>query len=1360
MANVQLFAKRPDTGLFVQLDLHENEPIKLTFSVQDIEDPMVATSVFSRTFKVPHTSVNGPFFASVFNINCEDFDITQKTDAYIMDNGILFSNGNVRLNSIYINNMQGNVEYEVIFYGETSDLGSKIGAGFLNEINLVNENGISYNHEATFLNITKSWTKDLFSGDIVYGLIEWGYRYDADNRPISTIGTLSHGFANSFTSVDHPLKLEQFKPQFRAKALFDCIMRDAGYTYTSDFLNGELFKNLYIISEKASAAEFQPVNTFAAHDYTIQHTLDYTNNQIGLSLYYPYEGKTEDTDPGNNYNAPTSTYTAPATGAYTFVFNFSVSVRPPGYGETLQNLFFAIRIIDANGLSYGSSSWGFQEGDDGPQTRTISVTLNAGQTVRAQYYMNFSTTPNLVPVEVTWYQPKFLCTVAPTPLATSTILPNNIKKIDFMRSIINRFRLVFVPSKEKLNHFTITPWATWVNEGTPKDWTNKLDSSKDIKISPLFFGQNRASTFKDQEDSDFVNNNYQISNNQVYGQLNFDSNIELITGTKNYSDQFAPTPITPIGYKEGDTDSPLFLVPHMAKDTGSSDDSTGTNVITGKREPMQPKLRLVFYNGMVDAPRDWYMWKGADGTGAKLQSTTYPLMSSYERWPVVDGVLDINWKNTPPLWDITIPALGIGYTTKTVFTEYWKKWYDIIYDPYARIVDTTMILDYSDIVDFNFNDYVYVKDTWYLVNSISDYVAGQRTSCKVQLVKLGKTIDFPKFTPSLYTEVQLCEGRTNCEAFCCTGGGSYQSFWIDSDELATATTIYLDAQGLDIAGSDFYSDGVVCRFLFDAGYLGVAQNTSGCDCTVTPNEFLTHFGITGCIACADGVLITLYGTNATFELNSVFYLDAALTIKAGEGYYREDGVAAIAVHLNQYGVNIQIYSCQNCATINYPYHVGISTTACLACCNFTVQVVFTDSTVWVNSTMIYLSNNGTSPAPAGYYAFNGEILHVTADGIVDAIGSCSACDPCPAGPVEIHLSLFKELSGYSATAVLRKSMDDMFWTTVGTLEITEADGANTSLHESYFVEEGMYIKAVFGSNVVDGIINSGTDVNHVVVAEHSTACPNYISEFVVNAGSPLHVQVTAANYYELFANVDGGSSTTITYTAMELHYSTSNACVPYCGGGTVATYYADNLTLGTSMYIYTDLYGTTPAPAGFYSNHIVACEVGAQGMIIYFFNPSVCDCGISIEVYDYAATYVNTTVCAGCDTGTPVTIYATTPVLADVKVFYTNKACTIPIDPGYYTFNKNQWLEADSVGVIKANGTCVADCAPVIDCGTWVIVNKTLNQVKYTYTSCFDYHLHTGILEPDGYVETICCDIRSLQTSGYCETRKLTDCNP
>jgi hypothetical protein len=179
IAIVQLWAKKDGDVNYTRIDLFPEAPIKLTLSVTDIMDPLATTSIFSRSFRVPNTQANNAFFKAVFNVNSVSFDASKKVAAYINDSGSFYTNGNIRLISTYTNDKEGDVQYEILFMGETSDFGGQIGGGFLSEINLS-----EYNHDQTYFNIVNSWNTNsagvatgLFNGDVVYPLCNWGYTY-------------------------------------------------------------------------------------------------------------------------------------------------------------------------------------------------------------------------------------------------------------------------------------------------------------------------------------------------------------------------------------------------------------------------------------------------------------------------------------------------------------------------------------------------------------------------------------------------------------------------------------------------------------------------------------------------------------------------------------------------------------------------------------------------------------------------------------------------------------------------------------------------------------------------------------------------------------------------------------------------------------------------------------------------------------------------------------------------------------------------------------------------------------------------------------------------------------------------------
>ena len=1162
--SVQLFAKLQGSEEYVNLSLFDAEPVKLSLSVTSIQDPLAATSVFSRTFRVPHNSINGPYFKGAFNVNSTDYDAGVKSDAYILDNGQLFTTGNIRLTNIFNNSKDGSVEYEILFTGETSDFGAKIGGGFLNELDFT-----EYNHERTLVNIQKSWDLDLFAGDLVYGLIEWGYTYDKNNRP--NIPTLSNGFEKSFTSSANPLDNSQWKPQFRAKAIWDKVFSNVGYTYDSDFLNSELFKKMYVITE--NKAEAVGANNSGAEARVAYTSYKYVGNT------YPLEFQTEIVDNGNNYDPSTSIYTCPATGTYTATIRLEVGIGPNNPSQTF-SIGGSISAYDVD-TNQTIAQVGFYN-SVGAQTlnATINFGANAGKKIGFRIYSTCTYQSGCTnnSTELRIYSGSLVIATQSNIFSINSIMPNNVRTIDFMRSIINRFRLVFVPSKEKANHFTITPWKDWILQGEAIDWTNKVNGNIDGKSAPIFYTQNRFNIFKDQEDSDYLNYDYQLQYKQTFGQLNLDSANELITGTKTYQDQFAAAPLAPIGFKEGDTQAPKFVIPHIAKDTGASQDAATGSPIVGKREAVQPKLRLVFYNGTRTAPLTWYT---KDYSGGPVAFTKYPLMSQYSEFPVTASTFDLCWANVPPYWDTEISELGTGKTSNTNFSVYWKSWYDTTFDPYSRIIEAEIQLDYSDLINFKFNNYVFIQDSWYFVNEIKDYIVGQNSLCKVQLIKVGNNIGItlPLVVENKLTEISLCKAATACDAYCCKPytGAQSNTYWIDGVDLNEASTIYINNGGTQYAPSGIYSDGMTAAELNGFGAIASRPDISACDCTPTTHEHTAEKVTTApCdLYCQTNPTVVVYSTASTFIDSTYLYLDAALTTPAPSGYYAIVG-ASSALQIGENGqvlVTLSLADC-NCITY-YPHEVCYSTTLCDACCCYSSPLtIWTDSAALSTSTLIWNDNAGVTPSAVGYYKeSSSEVARVNVAGVIAAIDTCFSCAACDSGPVQVTYGIGGSEPGYTSTVTLEKSFDNITWIEVGTLTFT----AGGDVQDIVGLEEGVYVRATFTSTVNGGSLYSYYYVNGQTVFYNINDTPG--SKTIYSTGA-----ITSTNSYKLSGYVSGGTpapvSDEIVVVGNFTQYKAAN--FPGAGGGLfggIAELYTNGIidpqfNVGQGGFTYTPYGGT------------------------------------------------------------------------------------------------------------------------------------------------------------------------------------------
>ena len=233
-----------DTGAKFELDLYEEQPLKLTISIEDIKDIPTVNSAFSKEFRIPATQNNSKVFQWWYEVNTIDFDVTRRMVAEIYVDGEFYKSGHLRLNAAFVNENSTNIDLGVVFYGETRDFASQIGEITIDQLDLTR-----LNHSLTLQNVQDSWAGTLKDGDIRYALAVRGYDYDDAGDIIqgSEIAEQQEHSGNaSFQKPANPLDINQLTPTIRVKAIIDAIFAQTGYTYSTDSIFTEAyFANLY-----------------------------------------------------------------------------------------------------------------------------------------------------------------------------------------------------------------------------------------------------------------------------------------------------------------------------------------------------------------------------------------------------------------------------------------------------------------------------------------------------------------------------------------------------------------------------------------------------------------------------------------------------------------------------------------------------------------------------------------------------------------------------------------------------------------------------------------------------------------------------------------------------------------------------------------------------------------------------------------------------------------------------------------------------------------------------------------------------------------------------------------------------------
>jgi len=1035
MQYIQLFARDQVSDQYTELDLLQSDPIRISDAVSDLEDPTATPSAFSQTFRVPNTSVNGGYFKVAFNVNSEDYDPTIKADAYINIDGLYFMSGSIRLSNIITDILNNKVEYEIQFVGETRTFGGSIEGKYLADLNFN-----VYSHSVSRVNIMNSWNagtnspNQLFNGDVLYPLCEWGYDYDpATNQPINTTVSVYNGTTSTrgFTNSSFPLSLFQWKPFLRARVIWDQIFEEAGYTYTSNFIqddNGSFFSKIYYTSTEVDSPTSiltPPLTNTISTSYFVS-----VNPGAATPLVYNTNPVIQD-----SYNAYD-----PVTGNYTLPFNVS-SINfgcQVGFnyrtvaGRTSGTLVFSLSRVRNGVVSLISSATRTVTASvpNNQATAVLNFTLTGGSQIAGDlFFLTIFPGVNHF-LSLTVAAGNLTINFAGIQITPSLMFPNDqYTQRDFIKGITNKFNLIWEVDPNNPRNFFIEPWVDWIARGRQYDWSYKLDQNVPVSVEPLFVSQSRKLIFKDSRETDLYNFSFEQANKKVFGQLNLDSNIELITGEKTIETFFAPVPLAPIG------NSNSFLVPHFAKDTET------------QRQPIQVKPRLVFYNGLVSAPTTWYM---ADEFGVASPETQYPLVSSFDSYPFTDTSFDLNWINSPQFWTVADnPGVGTGQTGITNYSTFWQKWFEAYYSPFSRIMTASFIVNNVDIKNLRFNDLIFVKNSWWSPIKYSNYELGADGRVEFEMIKYSSPVGI-SIGPSggiadqTYFQGNLCYGSLACQACCCDGPVTV-SIWTDQPDIANSNFAYSTASGV-FPQQGYYKSGSFAYLITSTGAISGVFLCSSCSCSPIVPEFLTEeiacVGETECEAfCCQGGTASVWAEGGMTGATELYSSESGDPLTPF--YWYSNGTTVLQVGASG-SVVVQGSTGAGCGCSDLQYSnilwLGVGASGQFASCcgeGFTgasgAQTVWIDQPSFLDSSEFWIDPTETIPYGDGVAEFlsDGENWVGVSGGTNFSGGSCDDNNDCPGRTNGVQTRLINNsgTTGASLTSQNYISFDSLnyFW---------------------------------------------------------------------------------------------------------------------------------------------------------------------------------------------------------------------------------------------------------------------------------------------------------------------------------------------
>tara|TARA_R110000751_G_scaffold109566_1_gene206806 strand:- start:1226 stop:3808 length:2583 start_codon:yes stop_codon:yes gene_type:complete len=694
-----------DSGNEYFLDIYKNDPINLKYQYTDVEKIQTAVGSFTQSFRVPATQPNVDFFGTFFNANTQGgFNAKRKNKAELSVNTVPIISGFIQLKQVFLS-AENYADFQLVFFGDNVDFARSIGDSELKDLDLS-----AYNHALTYANFTAGQAGTLNSGNVRHCLFDKARNW-TNIWPTTTL-----------ISLETPVELSDLVPILRTRAIVEAIFSEAGFTLDSNFFSAAAFDDVYtpmfngspfpLASEPYSETKFN-VGLSATESlvFTESGQVITPNNLVdsGGNFY----------DPLSLYNTTTNKFTPTISGSYNISLSAFVT-NTTGSGITVQLCLYNETdgeivgyIFDFSTMVIGSSSQ-----LEGSSIRNLSSSKSYN--IGVLFLQNGGGTVDLKTLAGgTTFRLDGLA--YPDGGQTVDMANNapNIKQIDYILGLQKMFNLVFIHDKLDPKKITVEPFNDYNTGGTVKDWSDYVDYSKDVVLKPTTDIQFKDYEFTYSEGEDFVAKIYQDGGGRVYGRyLIEDGENDFSTSELKITSQFQPLTIAPIGNMR-----PGVNIHKPINDKGE--------IITKPKAMVGYFSKLDTYDATTNPNNLGGLFINDNGTSQTVQQ--FPYLGHYSAaLPDVEDK-DLNFGPEIPTHPIEASPAD------NLFKVYWQKFVEQLYSTEARIMECHLYLTSAQIADFEFNDQIWVKDSYWRVLSLN-YSPNSDTTVKAKLIKiLGDT---------------------------------------------------------------------------------------------------------------------------------------------------------------------------------------------------------------------------------------------------------------------------------------------------------------------------------------------------------------------------------------------------------------------------------------------------------------------------------------------------------------------------------------------------------------------------------------------------------------------------------------------
>lgn len=795
------------------IELYGNEDIDMDVSFAEIQDITKKNSAFTKEFKVPGSKNNNFIFNYFFDINqvFTDWNPKNKFEADLIYDGYELYNGYVRLNSVSINKLEK--VYSITFYSAVGDLVANIGDKALCNVDTTSLNHTLYDSEVNdYIFYDPSLgspyayggnsiipSNPVTQGNVNYMLGQRGYDYTGstyrDIRDINVAQTPVldfSGVSGFFDFSGTPLISSYLIPSIRTRKLYELIVNQAGYYLESDFFNSDYFGRYYIplsfntenpYMAQAAPYKYKWVNTSGQTNSLLKQV---TNIITATSSFVNLFKTREIIEENMNFNPlvySAYSFTNLTANEMTYLFALPLSNGAPYTYEA------SITVV--NTAPYGFfpfvypggklQLWKFVN-----QTTTgiiaaelvnsvdyLLLTQFSGQS--NTYYMTGTTTSsgsiNGVDLYFLSYTklgvPAFTVSGATFEIKESPIvLPYTIelykemgcdqKQIDFIQNINKTFNLVVVEHPFKTKTLIVEPMIDYIGKGETLDWTDKVNYDATQNLYPTTNIINGTIFAANKADKDYINQEYLKRTNKIFGQNQFDLDIDYKNQTTNLTQSLGQNTDY---YLNASGNTNIALPCYFITKENNNNGISTFEYRPFRSIPRQTFLSVALPSGNTGQNSIFYRYAGTNipftTTGLAAigtipnynRLTTYPFaITGFSHYTIYDA------NNTFTNDELIYPELENQYD------RYYRDYIEDLTDDENKIYQVQMYLTPWEISNLYFNETIVIRNAKFRVNKISGVLLLEPGLCSVELVKLTRD-----YTPSPILFYDLVNCSNPCD---------------------------------------------------------------------------------------------------------------------------------------------------------------------------------------------------------------------------------------------------------------------------------------------------------------------------------------------------------------------------------------------------------------------------------------------------------------------------------------------------------------------------------------------------------------------------------------------------------------------